>query len=271
MNNVKDQQAERLGSVITSISESRAKQSKSSPTEEKGICECGSEIEGVYFAELGKTFYSQQCRECNAESKRKLQEEKVKQSRLCRQRELTELLGRVIPRRYENAHMDDLPVKWQEKFFELMPNRGAYLYGSPGVGKTYSLCAIAKELITEGHSARRVVWERLTLDIRNTYKSNQKSERDLIQPLIDCDVLIIEDVGTTTSLDNMESDFNLRTLLTILDSRLEACRPMWFSSNKSPEQLAETFDDRIASRLHEHCKIILLDGTDRRKMSKRSD
>jgi len=256
--------------VITSISQSQAEQSKSSPTE-KRICECGSEIEGVYFAELDKTFYPYCCRKCSVERQRAGHEEQIEQAGLSRRQELTEHLGRVIPNRYENAHMSDLPIKWQEKFFELMPKRGAYLYGSPGVGKTYSLCAVARELITEGHSVRRVVWERLTLDIRDTYKSNKKSERDFIQPLIDCDVLIIEDVGTTTSLDGVESDFSLRTLLTILDSRLEVGAPTWFSSNKSVEQLAQTFDDRIASRLHEHCKIILLDGKDRRKMSKRSD
>jgi DNA replication protein DnaC len=269
MINAKEHQAERLGSVITSISQCRAKQS--SPTEEKLFCECGSEIEGVYFAELNKTFFPYCCRKCGVEKERTEHKQQIEQARLRQGRKLKELLGRVIPRRYENAHMGDVPAKWQETFFELMPNRGAYLYGSPGVGKTYSLCAIARELITEGHSVRRVVWERLMLDIRNTYKSNQKSERDLLQPLIDCDVLIIEDVGTTTSLESMESDFSLRTLLTILDSRLEACKPTWFSSNKSVEQLATTFDDRIASRLCEHCKIILLSGKDKRKKPRPSD
>jgi len=282
MINLKDNQSERLGDVITGMSRSRTGRSKSSPADER-LCECGSEIEGIYFVELDKTFYSYCCRKCSDERQRAEHEQQIEQDRLRQGRELTERLARVIPGRYENSRMGDLPVAWQEKFFGLMPKRGAYLYGSPGVGKTYSLCAVARELITEGHSVRRVVWERLTLDIRATYKSNRKSERDLIRPLIDCDVLIVEDVGTTTSLDGQESDFSLRTLLTILDSRLEACRPTWFSSNKSVEQLSATFDDRIASRLHEHCKIILLDGRDRRKptgsglalrqdgMSKRSD
>jgi len=159
----------------------------------------------------------------------------------------------------------------RNKLLKLAPRKGGYLYGLCGVGKSYSLCAIARLMLTEGYTVRRVVWERLTLDIRGTYKSNKQSERDLLQPLIDCDVLIIEDVGTTTSAGGTESDFNLRVLLTILDSRLEGRRPTWLSSNKSVEQLAQTFDDRIGSRLHEHCEIILLEGPDRRKMSKRSD
>ena len=131
---------------------------KSLPTE-KRFCECGSKIEGIYFVKLQKALFPYCCRKCSDERRRAEHEQQIEQDRLRQGRELTERLARVIPKRYENAHMSDLPVKWQEKFFELMPKRGAYLYGSPGVGKTYSLCAVARRLITEGHSVRRVVWE----------------------------------------------------------------------------------------------------------------
>ena len=191
--------------------------------------------------------------------------------RRAKRRILRKRLHNTIPPHFRLAHIRHLPPVVRNKLLKLAPRKGGYLYGLCGVGKSYSLCAIARLMLTEGYTVRRVVWERLTLDIRGTYKSNKQSERDLLQPLIDCDVLIIEDVGTTTSAGGTESDFNLRVLLTILDSRLEGRRPTWLSSNKSVEQLAQTFDDRIGSRLHEHCEIILLEGPDRRKMSKRSD
>jgi DNA replication protein DnaC len=247
------------------------KVSKSSGKDQKRVCECGGEIEGMYFAEFDKTFFPCCCRKCEQREKAEGQARQLRQKRIAKQHALRERLDSTIPQLFRYAHIRHLRQAVKNGLSELTPKRGAYLYGSPGVGKTYSLCAVARKLITEGRGVRRVVWERLTLSIRGTYKSNHKSEQDLLQPLIDCDVLIVEDVGTTTSLDGAESDFSLRTLLTILDSRLEACKPTWFSSNKSVEQLATTFDDRIASRLCQHCKIILLSGKDRRKKPRPSD
>lgn len=240
---------------------------RSSPAEEH-ICECGAEIEGVEFPELGRIIYGQKCRKCGAERERKHQEDIRHQEQLRREHALRETLSRVIPKLFENAHITDLPDKWQEEFFELIPDRGAYLYGSPGVGKTHSLCAIARELITRGYWVKRAVWERLTLNIRDCYgnKKTGATDKEIIQPLIDCDALIIEDIGTTTSIGNTESDFSLRVLLTILDSRGEQRKPIWFSSNKDIEQLSACFDGRIAGRVREHCEVILLDGKDRRKV-----
>lgn len=81
------------------------------------------------------------------------------------------------------------------------------------------------------------------------------------------DKLFIEDVGTTVSLDKQESDFSLRTFLVLLDQRLEACQPTFITTNKTLEQLGRCFDDRIASRLIQACKIIKLTGADRRRQT----
>ena len=137
------------------------------------------------------------------------------------------------------------------------------MYGPPGAGKTYAMCALARWYIINHYSAKRVTFERLCLDIRGTY-DNGTSEQMIIDELIRTDVLFLEDVGTTTSLDKQESDFSLRTLLLILDERLEYCRPTFITSNKSAVQLAESFDNRIGSRLHD-CEIVQLQGRDRRK------
>ena len=81
------------------------------------------------------------------------------------------------------------------------------------------------------------------------------------------DKLFIEDVGTTVSLDKQESDFSLRTFLVLLDQRLEACQPTFVTTNKALEQLGRCFDDRIASRLIQACRIVKLTGADRRRQT----
>jgi len=270
MINTKSRQADRLGGVNTRRSLS-PKESKSFMPEQR-LCECGAKIEAIPIVwRPGRPHWPARCWACEQRQEAQRQRRQVRLRRRARQQILGKRLGATIPQLFRRAHIRHLGEVVRNKILGLVPARGGYLYGAPGRGKTYSLCAIARLMITEGYNVRRVVWERLSLDIRDTFKSNHTSELDLIGPLIDCDVLIIEDVGTTTSTGGMESDFNLRLLLTILDSRLESHRPTWLSSNKSVEQLAQTFDDRIASRLYGHCKIILLAGPDRRKMHNRSD
>jgi len=239
---------------------------------EQRYCGCGAKIEAIPIEwRPGRPHWPARCRACEQRQEAQRQRRQIRLRRRARQQILRRRLVATIPQLFRRAHIRHLGEVVRNKLLGLVPAKGGYLYGAPGRGKTYSLCAIARLMITEGYNVRRVVWERLSLEIRDTFKNNHTSELDLIGPLIDCDVLIIEDVGTTTSTGGTESDFNLRVLLTILDGRLEAQRPTWLSSNKSVEQLAGTFDDRIASRLYGHCEVILLSGPDRRKLFKRSD
>jgi len=226
------------------------------------ICKCGKPLKpykvGTY------TFWQSKCGVCRDKQAAAHEKEEREKNRLREEHKLREALSQTIPRRYEKASLGDLPTGLREMLEKLMPEKGAYIYGETGRGKTHALCAVARELITRGYWVKRVVWERLAFDIRSSFNSSDTDEGGIVQPLLDCDVLIIEDVGTSTSNDRIESDFNLRTLLMILDYRNEFMRPTWFSSNKSVAQLGGTFDDRTASRIREHCEIILLEGKDKR-------
>jgi len=84
-----------------------------------------------------------------------------------------------------------------------------------------------------------------------------------------CDLLVLEDLGTSKSIGVAESDFSLRTVLALIDSRIENCLPTIITTNKSIENLAASFDDRIASRLSGF-KIIKIDGADKRAIKART-
>ncbi len=170
-----------------------------------------------------------------------------------------------IPPRYHGATLDDLPEGITEAFHALPDDRGLFLWGQPGRGKTHAMCALAKQFWHGGWDFRRITYERLSLDIRATFGSgNGESEQVVLEPLWTVPKLFIEDVGVTVSLGQQESDFSLRTLVTLLDIRLEWCRATFATSNKPIEAIAESFDGRVASRLCEACEIIEITGHDRR-------
>jgi len=163
---------------------------------------------------------------------------------------MRQALGRVIPKLFANAHLRNLSAAFRVAIFSYDLKIGLVLYGPVGRGKSYALSALARHLILTRKSVKRITYEMLCLQIRDTYKQgNKKTELDVIRPLIDCDYLIVEDVGSTTSIGKNESDFSLRTFYVLLDSRLEACKPTFISTNKSRQNLAASFDERIASRL----------------------
>lgn len=160
--------------------------------------------------------------------------------------------------------MEKLPKAIIAAARSLRSNQGLLLWGSPGVGKTYSLCAIARQLYFDGWDVKRTTWDMLCLKIRDTF-SHGGSELQIVKSLVRVDKLFMEDVGVTVSIGQQESDFSLRMFLLMLDQRLEHCRATYVSSNKSVEELGRSFDLRIASRLQEACHIIKLEGRDRRR------
>jgi DNA replication protein DnaC len=164
--------------------------------------------------------------------------------------------------------MEHLPAAIREAAESLPDEQGLFLWGPPGVGKSYSLCAIAHWLYFLGWDVARITYEMLALQIRDSYKpGSTQTELDVLKPLMAADKLILEDVGTTVTVGKVESDFSLRTFLVLLDSRLEHCRATYVTSNKSIEELGKSFDQRIASRLQQACKVIRLEGKDKRTVA----
>lgn len=173
-----------------------------------------------------------------------------------------ELLA-VIPERFIMAELDHLGKNLQT-ILSKPPETGVFLWGAAGVGKTYALCAIAKSLISAGYHVQRIHYELLCLKLRDTFKpTGKQSEWGVIEPLLECDMLFIEDVGATRGIESKETDFSLRTLLVLLDIRMEHCKPTYISTNKSVENIAKSFDSRIGDRLRTFT-IIKMSGESKR-------
>lgn len=172
----------------------------------------------------------------------------------------------VVPERYIGAEISHLS-KALRRAVRAETNSGILLWGAAGVGKTYALSALARRHISQGYIVKRIHYEVMCLKLRDTFNPKAtQTEWSIIEPLLNCDKLYIEDVGTGKSIGKQESDFSLRTFLVLLDMRMECCRPTFITSNKSVENLADSFDQRVGDRLKTF-QVIKLGGESKRKAS----
>lgn len=169
----------------------------------------------------------------------------------------------IVRERYKNAALVDLSKRLRNELLGCN-NDGAYIWGKPGVGKTYALAALVRHYIPLGFAVKRISYEKLCLQIRDSFKPlSKQSEWGVIEPYLKCDKLFLEDISTTVSVGRQETDFSLRVVLIILDSRSEDCLATFITGNKPIGELEKAFDARVASRLRQ-THIIHLTGKDRR-------
>ena len=175
----------------------------------------------------------------------------------------------VVPERYIDAEITDLSAALQKEV-KGETNTGILLWGAAGVGKTYTLSALARRHISQGYIVKRIHYEVMCLKLRDTFNPKAtQTEWSIIEPILNCDKLYIEDVGTGKSIGKAESDFSLRTFLVLLDMRMECCRPTFITSNKSVENLSDSFDSRVGDRLRTF-QVIKLGGKSKRKTNESS-
>ena len=186
-----------------------------------------------------------------------------------------------IPRRYQHCDFAgyvtygneklENAVSWARRLVERYPvtERGLFLIGPPGVGKTHLTVAVLRALI-EQKGARGVFYDtrELLRVIRSTYDpALRESERDVLRPVMTADVLVLDDLGAEKTSEWVDETLNL-----IVNTRYSEKRLTLFTSNYvddpegPPESLLFRIGRRMRSRLHEMCEFIDLDGADYREL-----
>lgn len=207
----------------------------------------------------------------------------------------------MIPARYAEASMErfanfsgngrtfvsDLR-RWKARF-KPVKGKGLLITGPVGVGKTYLLAAIAKEMAEEGRSVRFTDFFQLLCDLKAGF-SEGKADTTQLQPLIDVDVLLIDELGK-----GRNSDYELTVLDQLICRRYDQNKTIIASTNyllesrnlaisyqidleRSPTQGMSEFTSerdplesrigrRMFSRLQEMTQFVELTGHDFRRQS----
>lgn len=150
---------------------------------------------------------------------------------------------------------------WCREYVENFQDKGGNLIftGSTGVGKTFLTNCIAKELIDRYQSVIYLSSNDL-FDIFSKNKFHYETEeemRDMYQYILDCDLLIIDDLGT-----ELNNTFVSSQLFYCINERLLRKKSTIISTNLSMTMLRDTYSDRISSRIISKYSIIPLYGED---------
>lgn len=138
------------------------------------------------------------------------------------------------------------------------------LYGDTGVGKTFLSHCIAKEILDSSYSVIYFSASRL-FDVlaKETFGKKDTDEDDKHSLIYDCDLLIIDDLGSELS-----NTFTASELFTVLNERILRKKSTIISTNLSLEDVKTIYSERIFSRISSSYTMLRLTGDDIRIQKK---
>ena len=125
-------------------------------------------------------------------------------------------------------------VKWLKEFIDNYPNvnKGLYLHGNFGCGKSYLIAALFNELGKKNIKSAIIFWPEFLRDLKASFGIDFNSKFEYIKNV---PILLIDDIGA----ENMTSWSRDEILCPILQHRMDEKLPTFFTSNldlKSLEQ-----------------------------------
>lgn len=182
----------------------------------------------------------------------------------------------VSARAHSRGHaLQQQALKRSIDFVEAFPDlsRGLLLVGPCGVGKTHLSVAILRAVIVEkGVTGLFVDETELLRRLQYSYSPGaEETEREVLVPLMEADLLIWDDLGT-----GRPTEWVRETIRTVINHRYTHNRPTIFSTNwpmnppatrsaassSGEESLSERIGQRLFSRIMEMCEVLEMDGPD---------
>jgi primosomal protein DnaI len=164
--------------------------------------------------------------------------------------------GKIFVNKERSEVLDHL-VNFVKNYKKDKFMKGLYIHGPFGRGKTYMLVHTAKELAEKGFKVIFAYYPNLVRELKSSIGNNTLEE--MVRDLKETDILILDDLGGESNSAFIRDE----VIGPILQYRMDAKKPAFFTSNLDLVQLTEHFalvsnaiDRPKASRLIERIKAI---------------
>lgn len=156
---------------------------------------------------------------------------------------------------------------WCKEYVENFEKKGGNLIftGSTGVGKTFLTNCIAKELLDSSHSVIYLT----AVELFQCFEQQDFNKPDTSDTaidssyILDCDLLIIDDLGT-----EFANSYTSSRLFYCINERILRRKSVVISTNLSLSDIRNMYSERIFSRLTSAYKLLKLAGADIRLLKK---
>ncbi|MBE6823792.1 MAG: ATP-binding protein [Ruminococcaceae bacterium] len=161
----------------------------------------------------------------------------------------------------------NVPYKRMSKIFDFCldyaknfkpDSKGILMKGDTGLGKTHLSLAIANEVIKNGYSVVYVSAPDILSKLeREHFSYDHSAEQELMQSLIDCDLLILDDLGT-----EFTTQFSSTSIYNLFNTRINMGKPVIINTNLTGAELEKTYSQRFVSRVMASCSVLDFIGQD---------
>ncbi|MCL2151813.1 MAG: ATP-binding protein [Oscillospiraceae bacterium] len=166
----------------------------------------------------------------------------------------------ISPRR-SMEKIFEICVEYARNFGEKSTN--LFFVGPTGLGKTFLSACIARVVADSGHSVVYDVASSIFSkfeDAKFLRTSNPEEARADVRRCLECDFLILDDLGT-----EMTTSFTVSALFELINTRLVTGKKMIVNSNLTTDELRRRYSEQIMSRLEGEYQVLTFRGDDIRK------
>lgn len=140
--------------------------------------------------------------------------------------------------------------------------RSILMRGATGLGKTHLSLAIANELLSRGYYVVYVSAPSILSKLEKShFEYGNNEEEYLMDTLCECDLLIVDDLGT-----EFTTQYTKSAIYNIFNNRLLKQKPVIINTNMTMRELEATYTQRFVSRIMGSCDKLDFIGNDVRRL-----
>ncbi len=118
------------------------------------------------------------------------------------------------------------------------------MFGNTGLGKTHLSLSIASVVLEKGFNVLYDSVINFLRQVENEHFGRDQSGKDTLSMLLECDLLILDDLGT-----EFDTSFYQSAIYNIINTRLNRCLPTIISTNMDWDGISHKYNERITSRI----------------------